>query len=82
MVSKRVKESKEYANQEEQAAKKEGEIEKIILDKGKKEPQQRELTLEEQIILMTEIEYRTMIIGLLSEILHRLKQQNEQADKE
>jgi hypothetical protein len=77
MVSKKTKESKEYQEQEKQSAKEEGDIEQIVLNKDKPEPKEREPTIEEQIITMTEIQYRTLIIEILSEILGRMRQKDD-----
>lgn len=81
MVSKKTKETKEYQEQAEQSAKPEGEIEQIILNKEAPEPQEREPTTEEQVIMMTDVQFRVAILEMLSEILLRLRSQDGKANE-
>ena len=76
MVSKKTKESKEYQNQQEQAAKQEGEIEEITLNNKQKE-QEKPITMREIVINMSDTDFKLFVIETLDHILEEINKKND-----
>lgn len=81
---KKLEETKEYKDQAEEYGKKSSDIERIEISPKSNKPVEppREPTLKEQVIEMTDVEYRTAMAAMLSETLERIKAIEEKAYEE